>query len=99
MSKVCKISNKRPMSGFNVSHANNKTKRRFLPNITKSSFYSETLDRFINLKISTSAIRTINYYGGIDHFVKKTKKSRLPSNLQSLKKLLIAKEAEQQATN
>ncbi len=63
MSKVCQITGKRPISGNNVSHANNKTRRRFYPNLQKKRFYLPEEDAWITLKVSTSAIRTINKNG------------------------------------
>lgn len=63
MSRVCEITGKRPRVGNNVSHANNKTKRRFLPNLHKKRFYIPEEDRWIVLKVSTTALRTINKVG------------------------------------
>lgn len=63
MSKVCDITGKKPQVGNNVSHANNKTKRRFNPNLQKKRFYIPEEDKWITLKVSTSAIRTINKNG------------------------------------
>ena len=63
MSKVCDITGKRPQVGNNVSHANNKTKRRFNPNLQKKRFYIPEEDSWITLKVSTSALRTINKNG------------------------------------
>ena len=63
MSKVCDITGKKPQVGNNVSHANNKTKRRFNPNLQKKRFYIPEEDRWITLKVSTSALRTINKNG------------------------------------
>ena len=63
MSKVCEITGKRPQVGNNVSHANNKTKRRFNPNLHKKRFYIPEEDEWITLKVSASALRTINKIG------------------------------------
>ncbi len=63
MSKVCKLTGKKPISGNNVSHSNRKTKRRFVPNIQKKRFFVPELGKFVTLRISTSAIRTINKLG------------------------------------
>ena len=63
MSRVCDITGKRPRVGNNVSHANNKTKRKFYPNLHKKRFYIPEEDRWITLKVSTSALRTINKKG------------------------------------
>ncbi|MGJ3234230.1 50S ribosomal protein L28 [Marivirga harenae] len=63
MARVCQITGKRPQVGNNVSHSNNKTKRRFLPNLQKKRFYLPEEDKWITLKVSASAIRTINKNG------------------------------------
>lgn len=72
MSRVCQITGKRARVGNNVSHANNKTKRRFYPNLQKKRFYIPEEDKWITLKVSTSAIRTINK-NGISAVLKKAK--------------------------
>ncbi|MEM6360957.1 MAG: 50S ribosomal protein L28, partial [Bacteroidota bacterium] len=72
MSRVCQITGKRARVGNNVSHANNKTKRRFYPNLQKKRFYIPEEDKWITLKVSTSAIRTINK-NGITAVLKKAK--------------------------
>ena len=63
MSRVCQVTGKRPISGNKVSHANNRTKRRFLPNIHKHRFWVEEENRFVTLKLSTKAMRTIDKLG------------------------------------
>ena len=63
MSKVCQLTGKRPITGNNVSHSNRRTKRRFLPNIQKKRFYVPELDTWITLKVSTTALRSINKLG------------------------------------
>jgi large subunit ribosomal protein L28 len=63
MAKVCDITGKRPQVGNNVSHANNKTKRKFYPNLHKKSFYIPEEDAWITLKVCTKALRTINKKG------------------------------------
>jgi large subunit ribosomal protein L28 len=63
MSKVCEVTGKKSMSGHKVSHSNIKTNRRFMPNLQKKRFYIPEEDRWIELKISTSALRTINKKG------------------------------------
>lgn len=74
MSRVCQISGKRPRVGNNVSHANNKTKRKFYPNLQKKRFYIPEEDRWITLKVSTSVMRTINK-NGISAVLKKARKN------------------------
>jgi large subunit ribosomal protein L28 len=63
MSKVCQITGKRPMSGNNVSHANNKTRRRFLPNLHTHRFWLESEKRYIKLRVSHKGLRTIDKVG------------------------------------
>ncbi|CRZ19337.1 50S ribosomal protein L28 [Kingella kingae] len=63
MAKVCKITGKRPMSGNNVSHANNKTKRRFLPNLQSRRFWVESENRWVRIRVSNAALRTIDKNG------------------------------------
>jgi large subunit ribosomal protein L28 len=63
MARVCQITGKRPQVGNNVSHANNKTKRRFLPNLQKKRFYIPEEDKWVTLKVSAKAIKTINKHG------------------------------------
>ena len=70
MSKVCKLTGKKPISGNNVSHSNRKTKRRFVPNIQKKKFFIPETGEFVTLRVSTSAMRTINKLG-IMAYVKK----------------------------
>lgn len=72
MSRVCQITGKRPQVGNNVSHANNKTKRRFLPNLHKKRFYIPEEDKWVTLKVSSTALRTINK-NGIAAVLKKAK--------------------------
>ncbi len=72
MARVCQITGKRPRVGNNVSHANNKTKRKFYPNLQKKRFYLPEEDKWITLKVSTSALRTINK-NGIKAVLKKAK--------------------------
>ena len=63
MARVCQVTGKRPMSGNNVSHANNKTKRRFLPNLQSRRFCVESENRYVRLRVSNAALRTIDKNG------------------------------------
>jgi large subunit ribosomal protein L28 len=72
MSRVCQITGKRPRVGNNVSHANNKTKRKFYPNLQKKRFYVPSEDKWITLKVSTKALKTINK-NGIETVLKKAR--------------------------
>ncbi|MGM0579487.1 MAG: 50S ribosomal protein L28 [Bacteroidota bacterium] len=74
MARVCQITGKRPQVGNNVSHSNNKTRRRFLPNLQKKRFYLPDEDKWITLKVSASAIRTINK-NGITSVLKKAREN------------------------
>ncbi len=86
MSRRCELTGKGPMTGNNVSHANNKTKRRFLPNLTETALMSEALGRTFRLKVSTSALRTVDHRGGLDGFMAKAKEADLSPNALKIKK-------------
>ena len=70
MSKKCELTGKIPMKGHNVSHANNKTKRRFLPNLKKVKFTSELAGRSLKLTVSNSGVRSVDKKGSFDEFLK-----------------------------
>ena len=91
MSKKCELTGKIPLAGNNVSHANNKTKRRFLPNLKKVTFKSELLKRNIKLNVSNSAIRSVDKKGGFDLFLKNTKSKNLSFRVKKIKKSIVAK--------
>ena len=63
MARVCEVTGKKPMVGNNVSHANNRTKRRFLPNLERRRFWVESENRWISLRLTTNALRTIDKNG------------------------------------
>ena len=86
MSRVCELSGKGPMSGNNVSHANNKTKRRFLPNLNDVTLQSETLGRGVKLRISASALRTVDHRGCLDAYLAKAKDVELSDKALKIKK-------------
>ncbi|MEO7176959.1 MAG: 50S ribosomal protein L28 [Saprospiraceae bacterium] len=73
MSKVCELTGKRPITGNNVSHSNRKTRRRFLPNLQKKRFFMPETGEWVSLRVSTSAIRTIDKLG-LYSYLKKLKK-------------------------
>jgi large subunit ribosomal protein L28 len=77
MSRVCELTGKGPMSGNNVSHANNKTRRRFLPNLNEVTLISDTLGRSFRLRISAAALRTIDHRGGLDAFLDRARDEEL----------------------
>ena len=91
MSKRCELTGKSPLKGHNVSHAKNKTKRRFLPNLKKVSFKSDILKRNIKLNVSNSALRTVDFKGGLDKFLLSAKTSRLSNKVKKLKASISSK--------
>ncbi len=91
MTRICELTGKRPLKGHKVSHANNKTKRRFLPGIKKISFRSDILKKSINLNVSNSALRTVDYKGGIDKFLKKAKTYQLSKKAKKIRNKIITK--------
>ena len=93
MSKICELTGKKPAKGHNVSHANNKTKRRFLPGIKKVKFKSDILKKNIKFNVSNSALRTVDYKGGIDKFLRSTKSFRLSKKAKQLRTKIISKNA------
>ena len=86
MSRVCELTGKGPMTGNNVSHANNKTKRRFLPNLNDVTLLSETLGRTFKLRISASALRSVDHRGGLDGYLTKAKDVELSARALKIKK-------------
>ena len=86
MSRVCELTGKGPMSGNNISHANNKTRRRFLPNLQETSLLSDTLGLNVKMRLSTRGIRTVEKNGGIDAFLLGTPNSRLPEEALVIKR-------------
>ena len=93
MSRRCELTGKGPMVGNNVSHANNKTKRRFLPNLNDVSLMSETLGRPVKLRISAAALRTVDHRGGIDAFLAKAKDAELSAYALKIKKEIAKAQA------
>ena len=91
MTMKCELTGKSFQTGNNVSHAKNRTKRRFLPNLQNISFISEILGRKIKLKVATSTIRTVEKKGGLDEFLINTPNSKLPQKAKKLKKTIISK--------
>jgi large subunit ribosomal protein L28 len=88
MSRRCAISGKAVLYGNNVSHANNKSRRRFLPNLQETSFMSEALGRLVRMRLSTNAIRTVEFHGGLDAFLAQTSSLKLTPELVKLKKVI-----------
>lgn len=86
MSRRCEFTNKGPMSGNNVSHAKNRTRRRFLPNLNDVTLLSDTLGRSFKFRISAAALRTVDHRGGLDAFMAKAKDSELSDSALKIKK-------------
>ena len=96
MSRRCQLTGRGVQTGNNVSHAHNKTRRRFLPNLQKTSMFSEVLGQLIRLKVSSHAIRTVEQKGGLDAFLLDTRDSDLEPEILRLKKKI--KKAQAQTT-
>jgi len=86
MSRRCQITGKGVLTGNNVSHANNKTRRRFLPNLQDITLLSDTLQTGVRLRLSTQGIRTIEHNGGLDAFLLSTPNRKLPAEAQIIKR-------------
>ena len=86
MSRVCELTGKGRLVGNNVSHANNKTKRVFLPNLQNVTLLSETLDRRVKLRVSTNGLRSVEHVGGLDNWLAKTADDKLSPRVQKLKR-------------
>ncbi len=91
MTRSCELTGKIVMSGNNVSHANNKSKRRFIPNIQKTSLFSEELGKSLKFKVAVSSIRSVEKNGGIDNFLIKARDKNLSITAKRYKKEIIKK--------
>src|SRR6187397_2890668 len=96
MSRVCELTGKGRQVGNNVSHANNKTKRTFLPNLQNVTLMSESLERSVKLKVSTHGLRSVEHVGGLDNWLVKTSEDKLSARATKLKRE-IAKKAKSTA--
>ena len=90
MSIRCQLTGKGYLNGNNVSHAKNRTKRKFLPNLQKITFISDILGYSIQLKVATSTIRTVEKKGGLDEFLLNTSSSKLPLKARIIKKKILS---------
>ncbi len=99
MSRVCELTGKKVMVGNNVSHANNKTKRRFYPNLNAVTLTSDGLDRSFKFKVSAAALRSVDHKGGLDKFLAKAKDENLSPQALKIKKNLakLKKQTEETA--
>ncbi|MBL4918211.1 50S ribosomal protein L28 [Szabonella alba] len=86
MSRVCELSGKGPMTGNTVSHANNKSRRRFLPNLNDVTLISDILGQSFKLRVSAHALRTVDHRGGLDAFLAKSKDDELSGKALKIKR-------------
>lgn len=85
MSRKCQVTGKKVMTGNTVSHANNKNRRRFLPNLQETSVYSEILKRWVSIRVTAAGLRTIEHKGGIDAWLQNTAKTKLDEKMRPVK--------------
>lgn len=97
MSRVCALTGKSVLYGNRVSHANNKTKRRFMPNLQNVSFLSDLLGIKVRVRLSVNAVRSVEKHGGIDNFLLNSDSSKLSAKMRQLKKVLTVKVREASA--
>lgn len=88
MSRVCELSGKGPMTGNNISHANNKSRRRFLPNLNEVTLLSDTLGQSFKLRISAYALRSVDHRGGLDAYLLKARDVELSDRALKIKREL-----------
>jgi len=93
MARRCGITGKNVMRGHNVSHANNKSRRSFLPNLQHASLISEALGRLVRVRVTAAGLRTIEHNGGLDGYLVKARASRLSPEFQKLKRQIEKKRA------
>ena len=93
MSRCCELTGKAVLSGNNVSHANNKTKRKFLPNLCNVTLISDSLGQRFRLRVSAHALRSVEHRGGLDAFLSKANESELSIRARLLKRQIAKKAA------
>lgn len=93
MSRICELTGKGRMVGHNVSHANNKTNRTFLPNLQNVTLLSDSLDQGFKLRVSTHGLRSVEHVGGLDNWLLKTSDEKLSINARKIKKAISKKQA------
>jgi len=91
MTRKCELTGKSPLKGHKVSHANNKMKRKFFPNLKKVTFKSDLLKRNIKFSVCNAALRTVDYKGGIDLYLRGVKSFKLSSRAKKVKNQIITK--------
>ena len=97
MSRRCEMTGKGVLTGNNVSHANNKTRRRYLPNLQDTAVLSDVLGTSVRIRVTTHGLRTIEHNGGLDAFLLTTPNRRLPEEAQALKRRIQRAQAKKQA--
>ncbi len=97
MARRCELTGKMAQSGNNVSHANNKSRRRFLPNLCDVSLLSETLGRTYKLRIAAHALRSVEHRGGLDRFLAKARDSELSLKARRIKRQIEKAQAQTEA--
>jgi large subunit ribosomal protein L28 len=93
MARRCMLTGKGVQVGFNVSHAHNKTKRRYLPNLHQQRLFSETLGESVRLKVSNHGLRIVERRGGLDGYLLRAKDTELSGDLRRLKRRVVAAQA------
>ena len=91
MSRICELTGKGRLVGNNVSHANNKTKRTFLPNLQNVTLLSDALGQAYKFRVSTHGLRSVEHVGGLDNWLLKTKDDKLSANARKVKKEITKK--------
>ncbi len=99
MSRICELTGKGRQVGHNVSHANNKTKRTFLPNLQNVTLISDALGRGVKLRVSAAGLRSVEHVGGLDNWLVKTADDRLSLKVRRLKREIVRKKAEAEAAS
>ena len=94
MSRICELTGKGRQVGHNVSHANNKTKRTFLPNLQNVTLISESLGRGIKLRVSMNGLRSVEHVGGLDNWLARTADDKLSLKARRLKREVVKKQSE-----
>lgn len=93
MSRICELTGRTRQVGHNVSHANNKTKRVFLPNLQNVTLISEALEKGVRLRVSTHGLRSVEHVGGLDNWLLKTSDDKLSLKARRLKREVSKKVA------
>ena len=91
MARICELTGKGRQVGHNVSHANNKTKRTFLPNLQNVTLMSEALGQSVKLRVSTHGLRSVEHVGGLDNWLAKTSAEKLSLTARRLKRDIAKK--------